>query len=100
MHNEEIVLETENSKVRVIELPANVKAPWHYHTEVTDNFFCLEGNIEVHIRNPDQVIRLKPGERCTIETGKTHRVANCTNLRAKYLLVQGVGKYDFINSDL
>jgi len=99
MHNEEIVLETENTKVRVIELSANVKAPWHHHTEVTDNFFCLHGNIEIHIKNPDQVIPLKSGGRCKIEAETVHRVVNNTKEQAKYLLVQGVGKYDFIESD-
>ena len=96
MRNEEIVLETENTKVRIIELLANAEVPWHYHTEVADDCFCLEGFIEVHVKNPDQVISLKPGERCRIESGREHRVVNSSNDRAKYLLVQGVGKFDFI----
>lgn len=53
MVDEEILLETKNAKVRIIELSANTEAPWHYHTEVTDDCFFLEGNIEVHTQNPD-----------------------------------------------
>lgn len=100
MSNEEIVFETNDTKVRIIELPAKAKTAWHYHTEVTDNCFCLEGNIEVHIKKPNQTTSLKPGERCTIETGTIHRVANGINGKSKYLLVQGVGKYDFIENNL
>jgi quercetin dioxygenase-like cupin family protein len=100
MSNEEIVFETENTKVRIIELSAKAGTAWHYHTEVTDNCFCLEGSIDVHFKKPDRTISLQPGERCTIETGEIHRVANGINQKSKYLLVQGVGKYDFIESNL
>lgn len=100
MDNEEVIFETMDTKVRIIELSANAKTAWHHHTEVIDNCFCLKGEIEVHLKSPDQVIRLKPGERCTIDTGNIHRVANGGNEMAKYLLVQGVGKYDFVENDL
>jgi len=98
--NENIVLKTEDALVRTIEIFPETEAPWHYHTEVIDDCFCLEGIIEVQIKNPDQTISLAPGERCTINTGRVHRVANATKEKSKYLLVQGVGKYDFITIDL
>ena len=97
---EEIIIETDNTKVRIIGLDANKKAPWHHHTEVKDEFFCLEGVIEVQYKNPGKTVLLSPGERCTVEAGVIHRVTNPGNNPSKYLLVQGIGKYDFIKDDL
>jgi len=99
MSTDECVLKTEDALVRIIEQKGNSKSPWHYHSEVTDDCFCLEGVIEVHVKNPKQTTSLKPGERCTIKVGEIHRVANCSDKIAKYLLIQGVGKYDFIESN-
>lgn len=97
---EEIIIETDNTKVRIIDLEANTKAPWHHHSEVKDEFFCLEGVIEVKYRNPEKTVLLSPGQRCTVETGVIHRVTNPSNIPSRYLLVQGIGKYDFIKDDL
>lgn len=100
MSKEEIIVETENTKVRIIDLDANTKSLWHYHSEVKDEFFCLEGVIEVQYKKPEETILLSPGQRCTVETGVIHRVTNPGNTPSKYLLVQGIGKYDFIKDDL
>jgi len=93
---EEEILKTENARVRIIELSAKARTQWHSHTEMTDDCFCLEGNIAVHLKDPDQTVSLAPGERCTIESGRIHRVENQVNEKSRYLLVQGVGKYDFV----
>ena len=100
MRQEEIILETENAKVRVIEIQKNTSSPWHHHTELTDNCFCLIGEIKVHTKNPDFTVTLKAGERHTIEPGIVHNIENATIEKAKYLLVQGTGKYDFVESNL
>jgi len=65
------------------------------HTEISDNCFCLKGEIEVHIKESKQIIILNPGDQYTVKIGEIHRVANNNKETAKYLLVQGVGKYDF-----
>jgi len=100
MRNEEIILETKDAKVRIIEIAENSKTQWHHHTIITDNCFCLVGEIKVHTKNPNNTIILKSGERHTIISGVIHCVENTTNSRAKFLLVQGTGKYDFIASNL
>lgn len=96
MISEEIILQTENARVRIIELSPDAVVAWHYHSEVNDDIICLEGCLEVHIKNPQLVTTLKPGDRCIIEKQRVHRVVNCTSQQSRYLLVQGVGKYDFI----
>lgn len=57
--------------------------------------YCLSGSIGVQCRNPEESFQLKPGERCEVEVGRVHRVVNESHQRATYLLVQGVGNYDF-----
>lgn len=97
MKKEEIILQTEDVKVRVIELQAGESGPFHFHTEITDNMFGVSGEITVSMKNPTERIILKPGVHCKIEPSRVHKVTN--NLEretSKYLLVQGVGTYDFI----
>ncbi len=98
MRQEEIILETENAKVRIIEMSTNTVSQWHHHTELTDDCFCLLGEIKVHTKNPNNTVILKPGERHTINTGIVHCIENATRSKAKFLLIQGTGKYDFIVS--
>lgn len=92
---EEVLINTDNVSVRILELEVGEALPWHYHSEVTDHVFALDGEIEVQLRSPDEKVALMPGERCDVPTGRVHRVVNKCNRKTKYLLIQGVGKYDF-----
>jgi len=92
---EEVIIKTENVRVRIVELGPNEVASWHAHNEVTDNMFCLSGRMWVRMRDPDEETFLLPGERCTVAQGRTHQVVNAQGTRTTYLLVQGVGRYDF-----
>lgn len=99
MRQEELILDTENAKVRVIEINNNTISAWHHHSLITDDCFCLVGEIKVHTKNPYKSVILQPGERHTINSGVIHCIENATSNTAKYLLVQGSGKYDFIASN-
>ena len=99
MKKEQIIIQTENVKVRIMELEPGEVTPWHHHTEITDTMFGLTGEILVMMKNPEERQVLTPGCRCTVATGRIHQVTN--NLRSEnssYLLVQGVGTYDFIKA--
>ncbi len=84
--------------LRVVEyvLQPGDTLPWHHHSEVTDRFFCLAGRIEVALRVPERRLLLAPGESCAVAPGTVHRSANAAAGVSRYLLVQGVGRYDFI----
>jgi hypothetical protein len=56
---------------------------------------CLEGAIAVEFRKPRERVDLEPGGRCEVAVERLHRVVNRASGTAKYLLVQGVGRYDF-----
>ena len=92
---EEIIIKTDDVRVRIVELAAQEVAALHRHSEVTDNMFCLTGRMSVRVKDPDEEFFLRPGERCTVARGRAHQVVNANPGRATYLLVQGVGKYDF-----
>ncbi len=99
MKKEDIIIQTEGVKVRVIELLPGEVAPFHYHTEITDNMFGISGEIIIRLENPQEQVLLTPGVRCTVATGRAHQVVNRLKTEpSTYLLVQGVGKYDFIKA--
>ena len=95
MSNREII-RTENVLVRIMELSKDASTDWHYHTDVSDFFVCLNGVVKVEAKNPDKVVILHPGQRAEIKPPQVHRVINNHNDKSEYLLVQGVGPYDFI----
>ena len=100
MKKEEIIIQTGDVKVRIIELEAGESGPFHFHTEITDNMFGVSGEITVSMKNPLEHITLKPGVHCTIEPGRVHCVTNnLKNETSRYLLIQGVGTYDFIKEN-
>jgi quercetin dioxygenase-like cupin family protein len=92
--NKEII-RTAEVLVREMELFAGDVTEWHYHTQVHDYFVCLEGRIQVETKIPGGVFLLEPGQRFLVTSGLVHRVVNLAGGTSKYLLVQGVGSYDF-----
>jgi quercetin dioxygenase-like cupin family protein len=95
MSNQNII-KTENVLVRIMELEKDASSEWHYHTEVTDYFVCLNGSIKVVTKNPDSALIMLPGHRVEVKPYQVHRVVNISSSKSEYLLVQGVGTYDFI----
>ena len=95
MQEAEVILKTDVVRVRIISLAAREVADWHYHTEVTDDIFCLTGKLLVRMKEPVEEYKLGPGQRCQIISGRIHQLENLNENEATYLLVQGIGKYDF-----
>src|SRR5919198_2194663 len=91
----EWIVKTDDVGVRVNTLAADEATPWHFHTAVTDHVFCLDEGLEVGLRDPDELVALRPGERKDIPPRRVHRVANRTARPIRYLLVQATGPYDF-----
>jgi quercetin dioxygenase-like cupin family protein len=95
---QEFIIDTEKVRVRVMPLAPGQSTDWHYHTEVTDTMVCLEGQLAIAMKEPEEVIHLKPGQMHQVLPGRVHQVSNPGTGESKYLLIQGVGKYDFITS--
>lgn len=96
---EEELLQTTDVRVRIMTLDPHTATPWHHHSEITDRMVALDVPVTVQTRDPDTTITLQPGDHCAIEPNTIHRVCNFTNQEARYLLIQGIGLYDFIPAD-
>jgi len=92
---DEVIIESSDVRVRILSLVTGDETAWHYHTEVTDRMFCLEGKIAVDCLDPAERVELVPGGRCEVAVGRVHKVVNLGPATARYLLVQGLGRYDF-----
>ena len=92
----ELVAEGADLRVQVLTLVASQCVPWHYHTEISDSFVCLEGPTVVETRATRHVYRLLPGERCAVPPKTAHYVHGEADGACKFLIVQGVGVYDFV----
>ena len=90
-----VIVKTDNVSVRIMVLDQNSATDWHFHTQVVDFFVCLTGVLQVERRDPDMKTELLPGQHLQLNPMQVHRVNNIGDSKAEYLLVQGVGKYDF-----
>lgn len=92
----EVVAEGSDLRVQVLTLARGQCVPWHYHNEIADSFVCLEGPMIVETRAPRQTHRLEPGERCMVPAKTAHYVHGEADGPCTFMIVQGVGIYDFI----
>ena len=94
----EAVMVGSDVRARLFILAPGDTIPWHYHKESGDHYFVLEGALTILTR--------APGEARTIETGRDHRIApgtahlitNRSTADCRFLLLQGVGKYDWVKA--
>jgi len=95
----EVVTLVNASGVRVaeFEMDPNASGAWHHHSQVSEHCYCLKGRIVVEIAG-QSASNLEVGERCEFPAGVLHRLSNAENQVSGYLVVQGVGAYDFVES--
>ena len=91
-----IIAETPDLRALHITLAKGDVIPWHFHNHVTENFTCARGVLVVETRAPRGVHRLAPGERLTLLPKNAHRVLNGGDGDCCFVLVQGVGDYDYV----
>jgi quercetin dioxygenase-like cupin family protein len=83
---------------RIAELQINPtqSVPWHYHNDVQDTFYVISGAIRIFAREPAEEIPLAPGQTFSVRPGRPHLVTNAGNTSAVFLVLQGIGEYDFV----
>ena len=92
---EEVVAEGADLRVHVLTLAEGQSIPWHYHSEISDQFVCLDGPMVVETRAPRKAYELATGERCAVPPMTAHHVHGKDGGSCRFLIVQGVGVYDF-----
>ena len=83
-------------RITEIQLSKTQKVPWHYHNNVQDTFYVLKGSLRLFLRDPKEEIRLAPGDTYSIKPRRPHLVANGGEGSATFLVLQGIGEYDFV----
>lgn len=92
----ETIAEGSDLRARLYTLAPGDVIPWHYHTGVTDWYFCLEGTLRIETRGRRAEERLVAGGRYAIPPNTAHRISNGgAGEDCRFLLLQGVGAYDF-----
>jgi quercetin dioxygenase-like cupin family protein len=90
----ETVMEGADMRALVLTLAAGECVPWHYHSEITDIFFCLDGPMIVETRAPRASKELEAGDRYAVPAKTAHHVHCKDDGPCRFLLLQGVGVYD------
>jgi len=83
-------------RISELQISPSQKVPWHYHNHVQDTFYVLEGQLRVFLREPKEEVRLSPGETYVVRAGRPHLVTNPGTRSATFLVLQGIGEYDYV----
>ena len=83
-------------RINELQISPSQKVPWHYHSNIQDTFYVLRGKIRIFLRDPKEEIRLGPGEIFSVKPKRPHLVANGGDGSATFLVLQGIGEYDFV----
>lgn len=83
-------------RITELTLGPDHRVPWHYHTRVQDTFYVLQGRLRLFLRDPNEEIGLGPGETYAVRPARPHLVVNGGATSATFLVLQGIGEYDFV----
>ena len=83
-------------RISELQISPTQQVPWHFHTNIQDTFYVLEGEIRLFLRDPKEEVRLNPGETYTVRAGRPHLVTNPGARSATFLVLQGIGEYDYV----
>jgi quercetin dioxygenase-like cupin family protein len=83
-------------RITELQISRTQKVPWHYHSNVQDTFYVLKGKLRIFMQDPKEEVRLAPGETYTVTPSRPHLVTNGGDASATFLVLQGIGEYDFV----
>ncbi len=94
-----VVAKGDDVLVREYTLDPGEAIPRHRPSEVSDYYYGLEGVVLIETRDPAARHEVGVGQSATVTSPTNHRVSNPGTRPCRFLLVQGVGKYDFVKAD-
>lgn len=83
-------------RVAELQLSPTQKVPWHFHNNISDTFYVVEGTMRLFLQEPKEEVILQPGESFVAAPGRPHLVANGGSSSLTFLIMQGVGEYDYV----
>lgn len=83
-------------RITELQISKTQKVPWHYHSNIQDTFYVLAGSLRIFLQNPKEEVRLAAGQSCAVAPRRPHLVTNGGETSATFLVLQGIGDYDFV----
>lgn len=83
-------------RISELQISLDQQVPWHCHSQITDTFYVIEGRLRLSLREPAEELQLGPGETYSVAPRRPHFVANGGNSSATFLVLQGIGEYDYL----
>jgi quercetin dioxygenase-like cupin family protein len=84
-------------RISEIRLTPTQRVPWHHHSNIQDTFYVLGGRIRISLQDPEEQVELGVGESWgPARPGRRHLVTNVGPDSASFLVLQGMGDFDFI----
>jgi mannose-6-phosphate isomerase-like protein (cupin superfamily) len=83
-------------RITELQISPTQKVPWHFHNNIQDTFYVLEGAIRIFLQQPKEHVDLGRGQTFTVAPKRPHLVTNAGSTSATFLVLQGLGDYDFV----
>ena len=83
-------------RIMELQLSPTQTVPWHSHTNISDTFYVLDGQMRLFLQDPKEEVNLKPGEVHVVRAARPHLVTNAGTNSLTFLVLQGVGEYDYV----
>jgi len=83
-------------RISELQISRDQRVPWHVHSNIQDTFYVLQGRIRIFLRDPADAVALGPGETYSVAPRRPHLVTNDGDVSATFLVLQGLGEYDFV----
>ncbi len=83
-------------RISELQLSPTQTVPWHLHTNTSDTFYVLEGKMRLFLQDPKEEVRLGVGESYVAAARRPHLVTNAGDSSLTFLILQGVGEYDYV----
>ena len=91
----EVLAQTPDLRMSVFTVGAGQEIPWHWHSNVSDTYFGMDGVTVVEMRAPATRLEIGPGQTGKVSSRRAHRVSGKDGGRCKFAILQGIGTYDF-----
>jgi len=83
-------------RISELQISPTQRVPWHCHSNVQDTFYVIEGHLRLFLREPEEEVLLNPGNTYSVSARRPHLVVNGGTQSATFLVLQGIGEYDYI----
>ena len=83
-------------RITELQISPSQKVPWHLHSHIQDTFYVIDGHLRLFLREPREEAQLGPGDTYSVKPRRPHLVANGGDDSATFLVLQGIGEYDFV----